>query len=479
MHVRNSMTKDDAVVIQRSLSGAQNRYFVVGRLRVDPATLTADGSASQPLGKPAVATLCLLCERVGSVVSKDELFAAAWPGRCVDDTSLWQTIYTLRRVLLDAGYPGALENARGRGYRLRGRLESAGGMRPAGRWTAALRRTAMAGVAALLAVFVAGSAGKAPANTWSDADARAFRLAQFYRSLPDDQGVFRSERLLKQLHARHSSDPSVLAALSDTELLISAIFADVPSGTRARRAAFAYAAAAVRADPHSADALAAYGSARTVEANRLGAGDAFLRESIAIDPANTNAHLWYGESLLLQHDIAGGTREIERAASLAPGSVEVNLWLWRAYFVARRPDVAARYVGLAQDAGVDPAEVWARLGLVDLQRGRYAAAAQTFARLNQCRPRMSAALQAQAYALAGRRQRARLALERALPAETGGLTLRRNIGFAFLSLGERRAAYRAFAAIETKDAEERALLAIDPRLDSVRRDPLFEAIVRT
>jgi TolB-like protein/DNA-binding winged helix-turn-helix (wHTH) protein len=70
------------------------------------------------LGSRALALLALFVERPGQLVSKDEIFAAAWPGVMVGENNLVMQISALRRVLDDAR-PGSscIQTVAGRGYR--------------------------------------------------------------------------------------------------------------------------------------------------------------------------------------------------------------------------------------------------------------------------------------------------------------------------------------------------------------------------
>ena len=62
---------------------------------------------------------CLIARRP-DVVRRAELVAAGWPGSGhVGDNSLDQYVTRARRKLRQIGFPEALENVRGVGYRLR------------------------------------------------------------------------------------------------------------------------------------------------------------------------------------------------------------------------------------------------------------------------------------------------------------------------------------------------------------------------
>ena len=62
------------------------------------------------------AVLHFLIENCGRLVSKDELFAAVWPGIAVTDDALVQSIGELRRAFGDDG-PRVIRTVPRRGYR--------------------------------------------------------------------------------------------------------------------------------------------------------------------------------------------------------------------------------------------------------------------------------------------------------------------------------------------------------------------------
>jgi class 3 adenylate cyclase/predicted ATPase len=94
----------------------------LGPFRLDTqAHLLLRDSAPVALGRRAVALLQTLVERPGTLVSKDALLEAAWPGRAVEESNLPAQIAALRRVLGEApdGHRW-IETLPGRGYRFIG-----------------------------------------------------------------------------------------------------------------------------------------------------------------------------------------------------------------------------------------------------------------------------------------------------------------------------------------------------------------------
>lgn len=73
------------------------------------------------LTRKAVETLLVLVENAGQVVSKEELLAAIWPDRVVDEANLTQNVAMVRKALAaEKGSPAFIETFPGRGYRLVG-----------------------------------------------------------------------------------------------------------------------------------------------------------------------------------------------------------------------------------------------------------------------------------------------------------------------------------------------------------------------
>ncbi len=73
------------------------------------------------LARKAVETLLVLVENAGQVLTKEELMAAVWPDRVVDEANLAQNIAVIRKALaVERDAPGYIETFPGRGYRILG-----------------------------------------------------------------------------------------------------------------------------------------------------------------------------------------------------------------------------------------------------------------------------------------------------------------------------------------------------------------------
>ena len=92
----------------------------IGEWSADPeSNELSRGSETLRVEPKAMDVLMLLADRVGRVVSREELFAAVWPGVVVGDEALTQTVNKLRKALGDnSRSPSYIETIAKRGYRL-------------------------------------------------------------------------------------------------------------------------------------------------------------------------------------------------------------------------------------------------------------------------------------------------------------------------------------------------------------------------
>ena len=93
----------------------RHRHFDSFCLDTQTRELRAGDGSVLPVGAKAFDTLCCLIDERHRVVSKDELMAAVWPGRVVEENNLTQAVSALRRVL--GSEHRYILTVPGRGYR--------------------------------------------------------------------------------------------------------------------------------------------------------------------------------------------------------------------------------------------------------------------------------------------------------------------------------------------------------------------------
>ena len=93
--------------------GEPHREFGPFRLSFRPKRL-AQGGAEVPLTPKALDTLAVLVSRPGELIEKQDLMKAVWGDVFVDESTLTQNIFTIRKVLGEGSY---IETVPRRGYR--------------------------------------------------------------------------------------------------------------------------------------------------------------------------------------------------------------------------------------------------------------------------------------------------------------------------------------------------------------------------
>lgn len=103
---------------------ASSEIFLFERFRLDRRAgglfRTGEQGAFAPvaIGSRALDVLCLLVERHGQLVTKEEIMAAVWPSVVVSDSNLPIQILAIRRILDHGRARGScIQTIAGRGYR--------------------------------------------------------------------------------------------------------------------------------------------------------------------------------------------------------------------------------------------------------------------------------------------------------------------------------------------------------------------------
>src|SRR5262249_32562483 len=101
------------------MSENRNAVYEFGPFRLDPSQeLLLEGTRKVPLTPKAYQTLLVMVENHGRIVTKDELLQKVWPDAYVEEATLAQNVFTLRKQLCD-DREGAfyIETVPKRGYR--------------------------------------------------------------------------------------------------------------------------------------------------------------------------------------------------------------------------------------------------------------------------------------------------------------------------------------------------------------------------
>jgi DNA-binding winged helix-turn-helix (wHTH) protein/tetratricopeptide (TPR) repeat protein len=443
------------------------------------------------LGPKVVETLLALLEHPGEVLSKTALLDRVWPDGYVEEANLAQNIYVLRKTLRAHWEVDAIATVSRRGYRFTGevrRLERthsepievpaaqpaavATPARPGRRWLG-LAGALAASVALALFISSIGSAHRANvAPQLSTKGARLYAIGRYYWNQRTQSGATKSLAYFTQVVDTDPRDARGYAALADANAIIGDYgYGSLKPATYYARAG-AYAQKALALDPNSAEAYAVLGMLEfDIMRGSRARGIADLRRAIGLDQSYGPAHEWYGMALLEGGHAHDALHELQIAANLDPLSISTTAWLSDAAYLDRQYDEAISYARQAIDLAPQRADVWEKLGLSYEGRGDYAlaiAAYRTFAtKCSNCSTQASALL-AHVYAVQHDMPEARAELAKALPDPS---VSKSDIATALAAMGERASAFSWLL----REHYSHALIALDPRLDTIRQDARFRA----
>ncbi|MEP6920512.1 MAG: protein kinase [bacterium] len=204
-----------------------------------------------------------------------------------------------------------------------------------------------------------------------------------------------------------------------------------------------------------------------------------FRRAIELSPDYPTAHANYGWYLSLMARTEEAIAESKRATELDPLSTDYNHNLGLALYRGRRPDQAVAQ--FRKTLELDPNDWITRtnLGWALISQGKFTEAITELQRARQIDDNhyVLAGL-GQAYALSGNRSGALKAIEQMKEWSKRRYVSPHSIALVYAGLGEKDLAFEWLEkAIEAR-SEHMGWLRVDPRMDPLRSDPRFTALVR-
>ena len=301
---------------------------------------------------------------------------------------------------------------------------------------------------------------------------------RFFWNKRNEEGLKKSVDSFQQAIAIDPSYAEAYAGLADAFTQL-AIFEFLPP-TEAFPKARAAAEKAIALDSSVAEAHAALGLVRFQFDWDWTAAERELRAAIELNPNYAPGHHFYADFLKGLGRFEEAWREICQARELDPLSLAISSGVGHVLYLSRQYDRAIE--AYRQTVELDPGYVQARLwfGRPFLQKGMYAEAVAELRRAVELSngSTISLAVLAHAYAAAGNRVEAlglldtlqKRALERYVPSYW--------LAFVSVGLGDHD---RAIEWMTKAFQEHSAWLAwanVEPRFDSLRQDPRFQALLR-
>ncbi len=456
-------------------------------LDVERLVLSADGT-QLALGPKVVETLLALAERPGEILAKRELLERIWPEGFIEEASLSQNIYVLRKTMRAHWEGDVIETLPRRGYRFVAPIAPrlpvaaavaapppvAAGLPPARRrWLPSVVAFAAALLLGGLGLRVVALRGDAHTGVLPPTAQRLYALGRYYWNERSQTSLLRSLSYFHRVVTLAPHDPRGYEALASAEAMMGDYGYGVPS--RDYAAASRYAKRAIELDPRAGEAYAALG-AIALDHRNFKAANRLLDKAVRLTPKDAPAREWLGILRLNDGDAAAGYRDLRVAARLDPLSTATTAWLAQAAYFDRHFHQAIAYAHQALDLDPHRFDTLTTVGLAQEALGKNHLAALTFESFSKhcasCRNE-AAALLADLYAREGKRTLARreLALARADVRDVG----RDDLAFAFAALGKRGSALAVLAHAGTAT---HLAFEMDPRFDSLRDFPIYRSAPR-
>jgi TolB-like protein/Tfp pilus assembly protein PilF len=236
---------------------------------------------------------------------------------------------------------------------------------------------------------------------------------------------------------------------------------------------------ALRLDDSLAEPHTSLGHLRFHEFNWRSAEQQFHR-AIELNPSYGTAHYYYGNLLAALGRFEESIAEAQRALELDPMSINARQNRLFLFYVARQYDEALGYAAEALEIDSNYPTLYYQLGLIYERLGRYDEAIAAFERINvSSTGRGSTVLAALGctYAKAGKRDEAVKVLEQLQDRAAREYVSSYDLALLFLALGNHN---RFIACLSNAHAEHASFMPfvnVDARLDSVRSDARFKALV--
>jgi TolB-like protein/Tfp pilus assembly protein PilF len=305
----------------------------------------------------------------------------------------------------------------------------------------------------------------------------AYLRGRFYWDRRTEDGMRKGLALFEQALREDPSYPVAYTGLAESYNMLAwwGLAAPHEVASRARDATIK----ALEIDAGVAEAHAAQGWTEFMYDWNWSAGERELRRAIELNSRYATGHQWYSHLLTYQGRFEEAFAQVDRSLELEPLSPVMNSSASLVYLLARRYDdtIARARRTIELYPHFPPPYLW--LGWALINQGKCTdgiAALGESVRLSEGGPRYLATL-AYGHAIAGDLPAARKGLEDLRDRTASGFVSAYDVAVVHAALGESEAAMTRLAAACDERAAWLMLAGVDSRLDALRSDQRFPALL--
>jgi eukaryotic-like serine/threonine-protein kinase len=206
-----------------------------------------------------------------------------------------------------------------------------------------------------------------------------------------------------------------------------------------------------------------------------------FRRAIELNQGSATAHQWYAEFLAAMGRFDEALPEISRAREIDPLSLIISSVMGEVLYESRQYDQAIEQLHKTMEIDPNFAEAHRLMGETYVQLGRTDEAASEFKKamsLSGDSPQYMASL-ARFYAVSGRPDEAKKILNQLKTHSARGYVSSADLSLVFAGLGDKDGAFELLREAYEKRDPFLVNIKVDPRLDNLRSDTRFKALMRS
>lgn len=309
---------------------------------------------------------------------------------------------------------------------------------------------------------------------------QTYLMGLFFWNKRTAEGLRKAVEYFRQAIEKDPNYALAYAGMSDAHFLIAYREFDARSREECYERARAAALRALELDPFVAEAHTALATVKVKHDRDSARAEKLFERAIELNPNCAVAYSRYTSYLAAMGRLDEALRMIRRAQELDPLSPDMNAGLANVLYFARDYDEAMSYCqrALALEPNFLDALLW--LGLCYEQKGMFAEAAAQFRTAEDARGESTEPTELLGHLLAvtGRGDDARSVLSELRASAKGKGVRPYNVALIHSALGENEQAFEWLGRPYINWTERLRMLRFDPRMDNLRADSRFNAILQ-